>query len=162
MTFATRLVGWCPVCSFSRLMVAERAREDIIPLRGCAEGIRRLALQSVDRAEDLLRRLAFNDEKALGMVLTRRLGGEGESELSPKVELLVRLAALLSVGAATPSLREAVDHASAAGATASEIVGVLVAVGPAVGLASVVASAPKLAVAIGYDLENGHTAGFQR
>jgi hypothetical protein len=40
----------------------------------------------------------------------------------------------------------------------SEIVGVLVAVGPAVGLASVVASAPKLALAIGYDLENGDTA----
>jgi 4-carboxymuconolactone decarboxylase len=126
------------------------------PVEGMRGGGRHLALTFVDPAEDLLRRLAFNDEKALGMVLARRLGVDGESELGPKVELLVRLAALLSVGAATPSLREAVDQASAAGATASEIVGVLVAVGPAVGLASVVASAPKLALAIGYDLENGH------
>jgi 4-carboxymuconolactone decarboxylase len=115
----------------------------------------------VDPAEDLLRRLAFNDEKAIGMVLTRRLGGDSnvsQTNLGPKEELLVRLAALLAVGAATPSLRETVDQASAAGATESEIVGVLVAVGPAIGLASLVACAPRLASAIGYDLENGGSA----
>ena len=109
----------------------------------------------MEPAEDLLRRLAFNDEKAVGMVLTRRLGTDTPASLNPKIELLVRLGALLSVGAATPLLREAVDQASAAGASASELVGVLVAVGPAVGLANLVASAPKLARAIGYDLENG-------
>jgi 4-carboxymuconolactone decarboxylase len=112
----------------------------------------------MEPAEDLLRRLAFNDEKAVGMVLARKAGVDGPATLNPKVEQLVRLAALLSVGAATPLLREAVDHALAAGATASEIVGVLVAVGPEVGLASLVASAPKLALAIGYDLENGHAS----
>lgn len=111
----------------------------------------------MEPAEDLLRRLAFNDEKVLGMVLTRRMGDEHEGELSPKVELLVRLAALLAVGATTPSLREAVDQAVAAGATPSEIVDVLVAAGPAIGLAGLVACAPRLATAIGYDLENGHS-----
>jgi alkylhydroperoxidase/carboxymuconolactone decarboxylase family protein YurZ len=115
----------------------------------------------MEPAEELLRRLAFNDEKVLGMVLTRRVGGDREPELSPKVELLVRLAALLAVGATTPSLREAVDQAAAAGATSSELVGVLVAVGPAVGLASLVACAPRLALAIGYDLENGHTSATE-
>jgi hypothetical protein len=128
------------------------------PVEGMRGGRSELASAAVDPAEDLLRRLAFNDEKALGMVLTRRVGGDRESELGRKVELLVRLAALLAVGAATPSLREAVDQASAAGATEGEIVGVLVAVGPAVGLASLVASAPKLALAIGYDLEDGDGA----
>ncbi len=121
-------------------------------------GRRNVASAGVDPAEDLLRRLAVNDEKALGMVLTRRLGGDAQTELGPKVELLVRLAALLAVGAVTPSLHEAVDQASAAGATTGEIVAVLVAVGPVVGLASLVASAPRLALAIGYDLENGHGA----
>jgi 4-carboxymuconolactone decarboxylase len=110
----------------------------------------------MDPAEDLLRRLALNDEKALGMVLSPRLGADRPSELSSKIELLVRLAALLAVGAATPSLREAVARARAAGATTTEIVGVLVSVGPTIGLASLVASAPRLALAIGYDLENGH------
>jgi 4-carboxymuconolactone decarboxylase len=109
----------------------------------------------VERAEDLLRRLALNDERVLDMVLTREVCGDGETGLNPKVELLVRLAGLLAVGATTPSLREAVDQAAAAGATPSEIVGVLVALGPAIGLASLVGSAPRLAMAIGYDLENG-------
>ncbi len=115
----------------------------------------------MDPAEDLLRRLALNDERALGMVLTRRVGTDRRTELGPKAEILVRLAALLAVGAATPSLREAVEQASAAGATRDEMVGVLVCLGPTIGLAGLVAAAPKLAMAIGYDLENGdgQTAG---
>lgn len=112
----------------------------------------------MDPAEELLRRLALNDEKVLGMVLTRPLS-DHRTDLSSKVELLVRLAALLAVGATTPSLREAVSQASIAGATTNEIVGVLVSVGPTIGLASLVASAPRLALAIGYDLENGHGRG---
>lgn len=108
-------------------------------------------------AEDLLRRLALNDEKALSRVLARQGGGEGETSLVPKVELLVQLAAFLAVGAATPLLRETVIQASAEGATDAEMVDVLVAVGPAIGLASLVASAPRLAVALGYDLENGYS-----
>ncbi len=110
----------------------------------------------MDPAEDLLRRLAFNDEKVLSMVLTRRLGDRGETSLHPQVEILVQLAALLALGAATPLLRETVAQALAEGVTTGEIVGVLVAVGPAIGLASVVATAPRLAMAIGYDLENGY------
>ena len=39
------------------------------------------------------------------------------------------------------------------GATEAEIVGVLIAVAPALGLARVVSSAPRLAMAIGYDIE---------
>lgn len=109
----------------------------------------------MEPAEDLLRRMAFNDANVLGTVLTRRVG-DSQAELSPKTELLVQIGGLLAVGATTPSLREAVDQAVAAGATSNEIVGVLVAVGPAIGLAGVVATAPRLAMAIGYDLENGH------
>ena len=108
----------------------------------------------MDAAEDLLRRLACNDENALSMVLGRRRGS-GEAELPPKVELLVQLAAFLAVGAAIPVLRETATQASAQGATVSEIVGVLVAVGPAVGVAILVAEASRLATAIGYDLEDG-------
>jgi hypothetical protein len=115
-----------------------------------------LGCDSVDPAEDLLRRLAFNDERVLGMVLTGGVGRGHRSELEPKMELLIRLAALLAVGAGTPSLREAAEQASAAGATEGEIVDVLVTVGPTIGLAGLVASAPRLATAIGYDLENGH------
>jgi 4-carboxymuconolactone decarboxylase len=110
----------------------------------------------VDPAEDLLRRLAFNDERALGIVLTGGVGRGHQTELGPKNGPLVRLAALLAVGATTTSLREVVDQASAAGASPGEIVGVLVSVGPTIGLAGLVASAPRLALAMGYDLEDGH------
>ena len=108
---------------------------------------------SVDPAEQLLRRLALNDEKSLAIVLTSGSAPGLDGALRPKVDLLVRLGALVAVGAATPSLKRTVELALAAGATEAEIVGVLVAVGPAVGLARVVASAPKLAYAIGYDTE---------
>jgi hypothetical protein len=104
----------------------------------------------VDPAEELLRRLALNDEKAVGMVLA---GGSRTADvgLLPKVDLLVRLGALVAVGAPTPSLRRACELAQKSGATETEIVGVLVAVAPTVGLARVVATAPKLATAMGYE-----------
>ena len=105
---------------------------------------------ALDEIERLLRRLALNDEESVDMVLAGY--GDGEA-LRPKVDFFVRLGALLALGAATASLRAAVDGARAAGATEVEIVGVLVAVAPAVGLARVVSMAPKLAAAIGYDLE---------
>jgi 4-carboxymuconolactone decarboxylase len=105
----------------------------------------------VDRAEELLRRLALNDEQSVSMVLTSAAAPDADRVLLPKVDLLVRLGALVAVGAATASLRRTVQLALAAGATETEIVGVLVAVAPTVGLARVVATAPKLATAIGYE-----------
>jgi 4-carboxymuconolactone decarboxylase len=108
----------------------------------------------VDPAEQLLRRLALNDENAVDQVLASGVGGAGATlGTSPKVDLLIRLGALVAIGAATPSLRRTVELARGAGATEEELVGVLVAVAPTVGLARVVAAAPKLAIAIGYDTE---------
>ncbi len=107
---------------------------------------------SVEETERLLRRLALNDEESVGMVLASG-SDAGPAPLLPKVDLLVQLGALLALGAATSSLRATVDRAVEAGATESEIVGVLIAVAPAVGLARVVSTAPRLATAIGYDLE---------
>lgn len=107
----------------------------------------------VDDAERLLRRLAVNDEESVETVLSRGAATIDQSSLRPKVDVLVELGALLALGAATSSLSRAVQRAMAAGASESEIVGVLIAVGPAVGQARVVSGAPKLAMAIGYDIE---------
>lgn len=114
-----------------------------------------LSVRHVDSSERLLRRLAVNDEESIETVMTRGSAPLSDAPLVPKVDVLVRLGALLAVGAATSSLRAAVEQATEAGATDAEIVGVLVAVAPAVGLARVVSSAPRLAAAIGYELENG-------
>lgn len=107
----------------------------------------------MDQLERLLRQLAVNDEQSVERVLTRGSGAVADAGLRPKVDLLVELGALLALGAPTASLRATVRRAIVAGATESEIVGVLLAVAPAVGLARVVSSAPKLALAIGYDIE---------
>ena len=108
----------------------------------------------MDAAEDLLRRLALNDETAVAQVLTGAAAeGPGATSLSPEVAHLVRLGALLSLGAAAASLRSAGQLARAAGATDEQIVGGLVVVGPAMGLAQLVSTASRLAVAIGYDTD---------
>jgi len=107
----------------------------------------------VDEVERLLRRLALNDEESVGRVLVGDTDAAPRSELDPKLEVFAQLAALLALGGATTSLRAAVQRAIDAGATESEIVEVLVAVGPVVGFARVVAAAPRLATALGYDLD---------
>jgi 4-carboxymuconolactone decarboxylase len=107
----------------------------------------------LDEVERLLRHLALNDEESVERVLMTGTARETASALDQKVDLLVRLGALLALGAATTSLRATVERAIEAGATESEIVDVLVAVGPAVGLARVVAAAPRLAMALGYQIE---------
>jgi alkylhydroperoxidase/carboxymuconolactone decarboxylase family protein YurZ len=104
-------------------------------------------------AEQLLRRFALNDEKAVGAAVGGRpLTAADGCALDAKTAALVRLAALLSVGAPTTSCRVVVERARAAGASDDEIVGVLVAVAPAVGAARVVGAAPRLALAIDYDV----------
>lgn len=65
----------------------------------------------------------------------------------------MRLAALVSVGGAAASYGEHADAAVEAGATAAEIVDVLITVIPVAGLPLVVAAAPKLAIALGYDID---------
>jgi 4-carboxymuconolactone decarboxylase len=106
----------------------------------------------VERVEETLRRLALCDERSLRSVLADA-GMAGASGLDAKAQALVRLGALLSVGAATASLRWMVELAYAAGATDEEILAVLLAIAPAVGHARVVGVAPQLALALGYDVE---------
>jgi 4-carboxymuconolactone decarboxylase len=145
-THSLRIRGGQPVCA-----TPIRARRS--PGSDDARQTGITSVPGMDDVERLLRRLALNDEESVGMVLANGPDVAGPTALRPKVDLLVRLGALLALGAATTSLRATVERAIAAGATEEEIVGVLIAVAPAVGLARVVSSAPRLAVAIGYDLE---------
>jgi 4-carboxymuconolactone decarboxylase len=108
--------------------------------------------------EDLLRRLAANDEKSVRMVLalTPESGGSDGGlnlALTPRIRTLVRLAALVALDASTTSLRWAVEHASFAGAGDDEIVAVLMSVGPEVGLPRVISTAPRVALAIGQEID---------
>ena len=96
-----------------------------------------------------LRRLAINDAR-----IADHGAGFGSGQLDPKTLALVRLAALVAIGGSVPSYGAHADAAVSAGATATEIVDVLIGVLPIVGLPLVVAAAPKLALALGYDTDD--------
>ena len=80
--------------------------------------------------------------------------GAGEVELDAKTLALTHLAATVAVGGTVASFGCEADAAVAAGATTDEIVDVLVGVVPIVGLPRVVAAAPLLALALGYDTDD--------
>jgi 4-carboxymuconolactone decarboxylase len=102
--------------------------------------------------EDLLRRLALNDEGALESLLGMRLDDPGRTGLDARMMALVRLAGLVALDAAPASYQWGVTAALAVGATDGEVVGVLAALGPVVGTTRVNAAAAEVALAIGYDL----------
>jgi 4-carboxymuconolactone decarboxylase len=110
-------------------------------------------------AEQLLRGLAASEEGLLRSVLvlapaeTSRGPVPTTPILPARTTTLIRLAALLAAGGSTTSLRWAVELALRAGARDEEIVEVLTTVAATVGSARVVAAAPRLALAIGYDIE---------
>ena len=75
------------------------------------------------------------------------------SGLDEKTAALARLAALVALRAAPASYHRCVERALAAGASVDDVVDTLKAVAPSVGLARVVAAAPGLALAVGYDID---------
>ena len=98
----------------------------------------------------VLRLLAINDEHFAEEGVTP----VGSARLDPKTVALVRIAALVAVGGAVPSYGAEVDAAVSAGATAAEIVEVLLDIVSVVGLPCVVAAAPNMGLALGYDIND--------
>lgn len=103
--------------------------------------------------EERLRRLALGDQSFIESLLAAGFDKVEASRLDPKTHALVRLAALLGADAAPVCHHDTVAMALAAGATADEIVGTLIAIAPIIGIARAVSAAPELAVPIGYDLD---------
>jgi alkylhydroperoxidase/carboxymuconolactone decarboxylase family protein YurZ len=78
---------------------------------------------------------------------------------------LARLAALFALDGAVSTYGWATSDALAAGATSDELVDLLIALAPLIGTARVVTAAPKLGLALGYDVEadiEGLDAGIAR
>lgn len=108
--------------------------------------------RAVERHEDILRKLAIRDDAYVESVLARGVDRSEASALDPRTRALIGLAAMIAMDAAPPSYLAAAEAGLACGVTKDEMVGVLVAVTPIVGLARVVSAAPKLALALGCDL----------
>jgi 4-carboxymuconolactone decarboxylase len=108
--------------------------------------------------EQALRKLALNDEKVVASMLAQSNPEIGDCCQDPQTLALVRLAALIASAGTPGSYQSVVDGALAAGAVSEDLVGVLMAVAPTIGSARLVAAAPLLARALGYDVD----AAFDR
>jgi 4-carboxymuconolactone decarboxylase len=109
-------------------------------------------LSIVQDHEDTLRKLAIRDDTFVESIPARERENVSASGLDAKSHALVRVGALIAMDAAPPSYMDSIESGLAAGATKGEIVGTLVAVMPAIGVARVVSAAPKLGLALGYDV----------
>jgi 4-carboxymuconolactone decarboxylase len=113
------------------------------------------------RVEDYtltLRRLALRDDRFIDTLLAEERANPVLSGLDRRSHAHARLAALIAIDAAPPSYMSAVTAALDAGLTMEEIVGTLIAVMPVVGVARVVSAAPKLGLAVGYDVSEAFEA----
>ncbi len=102
---------------------------------------------------DFFRRLAIGDPSFLKDIVSDEASKVSASGLDPKSAAFARLSASVAVGTSPPGYQGHLDAAFAAGATMEEIVGVLIAVGPTIGLAKLVLEAPAVALAAGYDTD---------
>jgi len=105
---------------------------------------------------NLLRRLAANDESSVRMVLVPSpISGSPAPRsvlgLDRRTRSLVHLAALMVIGASTESLRWATELACTSGADDDALAAVFVTAAAVAGSAQVVATAPRLALALGFE-----------
>ncbi len=99
-----------------------------------------------------LRKLALRDDRYIEALLAREGMSAEESGLDCRARALVQIGALVAVDAAPPSYMSVAEEALAAGATREELVGSLIVLIPVVGVPRVVAAAPNLGLALGYDV----------
>jgi 4-carboxymuconolactone decarboxylase len=104
------------------------------------------------RFQETLRRLAMIDEGFVEDQARLGLGLAAASALDPKTAALLHVGVSVALGSPAVCLEWSAGRALAAGASEDEIAGVLLAIAPVAGLGRVVAAAPDLATALGYDI----------
>lgn len=98
----------------------------------------------------LLRQMSIGDQASM------RSASTGASvAIDGRTAALVRLAALITRDSALPTYQRAVHEALDAGASVDEIVSLLLVLAEPAGSATVISAAPKLAMALDYDVEAG-------
>ena len=120
-----------------------------MPSRPSRAGMGRVA---VKRHETTLCKVAIADDAYVDELLSSDRVNLTASALDAKVHALVRVGALIAIDAETPAYMWTLESARRAGASNDEIVGCLLAVMPTLGVARVVSAAPKLALALGFDV----------
>lgn len=99
----------------------------------------------------LLRLLSIGDEASIRSALTGV--DDAVIAIDRRTASLVRLAALVVRDPALPAYQRAVQEALDAGTSVDEILSVLLALAQPAGSAALISAAPKLAMALGYDVD---------
>jgi 4-carboxymuconolactone decarboxylase len=101
---------------------------------------------------DSLEALANAEEAIIANLLAMQLHNLEESGFDPRTYSLIKIATLIALDAPPASYMAQVAFALEAGVSPDEIVRVLVAVAPQVGLPKVASAAPELMLALGLEL----------
>jgi alkylhydroperoxidase/carboxymuconolactone decarboxylase family protein YurZ len=104
-------------------------------------------------AEDTLRGVSVGDAPLLERLLSMQLDNLAASGLDPRSYSMVKLATLIAVDAPPASYVAQLAFAREAGVSTDEIIGVLVAAAPQVGIPRVVAAAPEIMLALDLPLD---------
>jgi len=104
------------------------------------------------RFQETLRRLAMIDEGFVEDEASLGLGLAGISALDHKTAALLQVGVSVAIGSPAVCLEWSTGRALVAGASEDEIADVLLAIAPVAGLGRVVAAAPEVAIALGYDV----------
>jgi 4-carboxymuconolactone decarboxylase len=102
---------------------------------------------------DQLRRLSLHDPAYLDAVVSSASEVDASHRLDARGRALGRLATLFALDGSVNTYGWATSAALGAGVTSEEIVDLLVAMAPLIGTARVVCAAPKLGLALGYDID---------
>jgi len=100
-----------------------------------------------------LTRLALNDEGFIAEMTRSEAANLAASGLDRRTQALVRIGALLAADAAPATYASVVRMAKRADVGDAEIVGVLIAVIPDIGIARAVSAAPELGLSLGFDVD---------
>lgn len=103
-------------------------------------------------AEEVFRRLAIGDPAVLA-AMSDSGGDLGRFRLPEEIEALVRVAALVPIEAPQSSYQVAVGAALRTGVSLDDLLAALIAVAGSVGTPRVLAAAPRIALAAGYDTD---------
>jgi 4-carboxymuconolactone decarboxylase len=101
----------------------------------------------------MYRKLTIGDEALMTLLFSGPAGGS--DVLDDRTSSLARLAALIVADADPPAYQREVANAINAGASPEQITGVLLAIARVAGSTLVMSAAPKLALALGYDVDAG-------
>ena len=103
--------------------------------------------------EDTLWGVSVGDAPLLERLLSMQLDNLAASGLDPRSYSMVKLATLIAVDAPPASYVAQLAFAREAGVSTEEVIGVLVAAAPQVGIPRVVAAAPEIMLALDLPLD---------